>query len=232
MAQTTSDPKPSMRLQGRGHHGWYYAYYDRPAANGQSCVVVFPASIKDIVRKGFEFDEASSVVWDDGLGASVLKLDFDEPEDLGQPALPPDPESGWGDPDVLPPAPPEPEFEPTEAELVAATTSSNGNGHRPPAAPAPVLATNGQRPMRGPAHRKAEAQKAVEQGAQLPAAYLKINREVAQSFLFQLRMIGTAVGEQRRADVAQKLCAIASIPYYRQIGVELSEDDIKGMTAL
>lgn len=86
--------------------------------------------------------------------------------------------------------------------------------------------------MRGPAHRKAEAQKAVEQGAQLPAAYLKINREVAQSFLFQLRMIGTAVGEQRRADVAQKLCAIASIPYYRQIGVELSEDDIKGMTAL
>jgi hypothetical protein len=86
--------------------------------------------------------------------------------------------------------------------------------------------------MRSPAHRKVEAQKAVEQGAQLPAAYLKINLEVSRSFLLQLRLIGNAVGEQRRADIAQKLCAIASIPYYRQIGVELSEDDIKGMTAL
>jgi len=86
--------------------------------------------------------------------------------------------------------------------------------------------------MRGPALRKVEAQKAVELGSRLPAAYLKINREVAQAFLLQLALIGNAVNEQRRADVAQKLTAISSIPYYRSVGVELSEDDIKGMTAL
>lgn len=230
MAKTTSDPKPSMRLQSRGHHGWYYAYYDRQSANGQQCVVVFPVAIKDIVRKGFEFDEAS-VVWDDNLGASVLQLDFDEPAHLGEPSLPPDPESGWGDPDVLPPAPPEPEFTQPEPELVA-LGNGRSNGHHLPVAPAPQATTNGHRPMRGPALRKVEAQKAVEIGSRLPAAYLKINREVAQAFLLQLALISNAVNEQRRADVAQKLTAISSIPYYRSVGVELSEDDIKGMTAL
>jgi hypothetical protein len=86
--------------------------------------------------------------------------------------------------------------------------------------------------MRGPAHRKAEAQKAIEQGAQLPAAYLKINLEVSRSFLLQLRLIGNAVGEHNRAMIAQKLCAISSIPYYKQIGVNLTEEDVNSMTSL
>lgn len=200
----TSEPRPSIR-----HHGWHFAYYDKATPSGRQCVVTFPASIADTIRPGFKFDEATSVRWDDALKASVLHLDFHELEGLVEPALPPDPESGWGDPDY--PAP--------SSHIQQPKLSSP----EPAAAP---------RPMRAPAHRRAEARQAAEQGAQLPAAYLKINREVAQSFLFQLRMIGNAVGEQRRADVAQKLCAIASIPYYRQIGVELTEDDIKGMTAL
>jgi hypothetical protein len=44
------------------------------------------------------------------------------------------------------------------------------------------------------------------------------------------RLISPVVNEARRADVAQKLTAIACIPYYRAAGVELSEDDVKGMT--
>lgn len=201
----TSAPRPSVR-----HHGWHFAYYDRVAPTGRQCVVTFPASIADTIRPGFQFDEATSVRWDDALKASVLCLDFDELESLAEPSLPPDPESGWGDPDGLPASPP----------LI------NSAGEQ--AAPADSV----QHPRRGPAHRRAVAQQAVEQGAQLPAAYLKINLEVSRSFLLQLRLIGSAVSEQRRADVAQKLCAIASIPYYRQAGIELSEDDIKGMTAL
>jgi hypothetical protein len=86
--------------------------------------------------------------------------------------------------------------------------------------------------MRGPAQRKAEAQRAVEQGAQLPAAYLKINLEVSRSFLLQLRLLGSAVGEHNRALIAQKLCAISSIPYYKQIGVNLTEEDVNNMTAI
>jgi hypothetical protein len=43
-------------------------------------------------------------------------------------------------------------------------------------------------------------------------------------------MLGSTVNEGRRADVAQKLTAIASIPYYRAKGVELTDDDVKGMT--
>lgn len=200
----TSEPRPSIR-----HHGWHFAYYDKTAPSGRQCVVTFPASIADTIKPGFRFDEDTSVRWDDALKASVLHLDFDELENLAEPSLPPDPEAGWGDIDCPTPTPPA-----QQPEL-----SSPGTAAAP-------------RPMRAPAHRRAQAQVAVTQGAQLPAAYLRINREVAQAFLFQLAMIGTAVGEARRADVAQKLTAIASIPYYRQIGVELSEDDIKGMTSL
>lgn len=197
----TSEPKPSMR-----HHGWFYAYYSKPTSQGGDCAVVFPPSIADIVRKGFAFDD-SCVSFDEGLRASVLHLDFDmeaaEPQDLQEPSLPPDLESGWGDPDGLPASPP-----------------VNGS----------AAADEPRQGVRPPALRKRQAQAQAIQGAQLPAAYLKINLEVSRSFLLQYALISPAVGEARRADVAQKLCAIASIPYFRQVGIELSEDDIKGMT--
>jgi len=203
----TSAPRPSFR-----HNGYHFAYYDRVAPTGKQCVVAFPTSLADTIKPGFQFDEATSVHWDDALKASVLHLDFDERESLAEPSLPPDPESGWGDIDY--PAP-----SPAEVEL------TSGNNHATPAA-------NSQPAMRGPAHRKSEAQKAIEQGAQLPAAYLKINLEVSRSFLLQLRLIGNAVGEHNRAMIAQKLCAISSIPYYKQIGVNLTEEDVNSMTAL
>jgi hypothetical protein len=207
----TSAPRPSIR-----HSGYHFAYYDRVTPTGKQCVVAFPASLADTVKLGFQFDEAANVHWDDTLKTSVLHLDFDELEGLAEPSLPPDPECGWGDIDCPAASAPEPEVE---------LTSNSSNGHATPAA-------NGQPGMRGPAHRKAEAQKAIEQGAQLPAAYLKINLEVSRSFLLQLRLIGNAVGEHNRAMIAQKLCAISSIPYYKQIGVNLTEEDINNMTAL
>ena len=79
--------------------------------------------------------------------------------------------------------------------------------------------------------RRRDAARTAIQGAQLPADFLKINLEVNRSFFMQYALISPAVGEARRADVAQKLCAIASIPYYRQKGVALTDDDVKAITA-
>lgn len=226
----TSDARPSIR-----HEGWYYAYYDKASATGRACAIIFPEAIKDLVRRGFQFHDYD-VHWDDTLRASVLQLDFAEAPDTEGPSLPPDPEPGWGDVDGLP----APTVEPVHSELLVAAGingsnghdrgsngNGNGNGH--------VSNGNGhgsRPPMRAPAYRKHQAEQQAIAGAQLPAAYLKINLEVSRSFLLQLSLIGNTVGEARRADIAQKLCAIASIPYYRQMGIDLSEEDVKGMTTL
>ena len=189
----TSDPKPSSKI-----NGWLYAYYNKPTANGGECTCVFPPAIRDIVKRGFTFDD-SILAFDQSLGATVLRLDFSEPAHDGEPQLPPDPETGWADPDPL---------------LAGGA----------PIAPARA----GTRP---PATRRREATQLAVNGAQLPPALLKISLEVSRCFLLQYSLISQTVGEARRADVAQKLCAISAIPYYRQAGVELSEDDVKGMTA-
>jgi hypothetical protein len=200
----TSDPKPSLR-----HGGWHYAYYSKQTAAGGECTVIFPPSISDIVKKGFAFDD-SCVIYDEVLKASVLTLDFGvdepEPQELPEPSLPLDPESGWGDPDRLPASPP------------AVRSEQLGE----------LVASGGVRPS---AVRRRQAQEQAIKGCQLPAAFLKINLEVSRSFLLQYALISSSVGEARRADVAQKLCAIASIPYFRQVGIELTEDDVKGMTS-
>lgn len=210
--QITSDPKPSTRIA-----GWWYAYYNKPTPQGGECTVIFTDAIKDLVRRGLCFDE-SCVTYDNALRASVLNLDFAEPQNLEGPALPPDPEAGWADPDGLPPSPP-PKPQPEAAE--------QGNcGVIPMEAGVSVLRA-GTRP---PATRRREASQLAVQGCQLPAAALRINMEVNRSFQLQYALLSN-VGEARRADVAQKLCAIASIPYYRQVGIELTEDDVKGMTA-
>ena len=191
--QITSDPKPSTRLQ-----GYWYAYYNKATPEGGECVAVFSPALRDLIRKGFAFDD-SVVEYSEDLRASVLNLDFTEPANPDGPSLPPDPEAGWGDPDCLP--------------------STNGGCVNPPRA--------GHRPS---TLRKQLAQTIADSGSQLPADFLKINLEVSRAFLLQLKMLGSTVNEGRRADVAQKLTAIASIPYYRAKGVELTDDDVKGMT--
>lgn len=221
----TSDARPSVR-----HQGWWYAYYDKASASGRACTVVFPGAVADLVKTGFQFD-SSSVRWDDSLRASVLELDFHEPEGMDSPSLPPDPEAGWGDPDYPAPAPAVAVPEAQPAAVGANGNGHNGHGnHNDHSGHNGHNNHNGHAPMRPPAYRRHQAQQQAIAGAQLPAAYLKINLEVARSFQLQLSLIGSSVSETRRADVAQKLCAIASIPYFRQVGIELTEDDIKNMT--
>lgn len=187
----TSDPRPSALLR-----GWHYAYYDQITSGGKQCVAVFSPALKGYVKKGFQFEE-DSLRYDTSLGASVLELDFHEPQDMEEPSLPPNTEEGWGDPD---------------SPLATVVPVTNGNGHRPPS----LHATRKQ---------------AREEGAlRLPPALIKIADEVTACFCMQYRLISPVVGEARRADVAQKLTAIACIPYYRAAGVELTEDDVKSMT--
>lgn len=187
----TSDPKPSRRING----GYHYSYYDRPTSSGGQCTVVFPSSIAGVIKKGFRFEE-SNVRFDATLGASVLELDFDEPPHMEEPALPPDPESGWGDPD----------------DLLAGSTRG--------AARAPSAFSQ----------RRRVEQQAVAAGESLPPGLFQIAQEVARCFAVQYRMISTAVPDARRADIAQKLTAIACIPYYRSAGVAITEDDVKSMS--
>lgn len=187
----TTDPKPSARLP-----GWLYSYFDKQTPGGSQCVAVFSPALKGYIKKGFEFHEGS-LRYDAALGASILELDFHEPQDMEGPSIPPNPEEGWGDPD---------------SPLATVVPITNGNGHRTPSPHA----------MR---------KRAKEEGAsRLPPGLMKIADEVTACFCMQYRLISPIVGEVRRADVAQKLTAIACIPYYRAAGVELSEDDVKGMT--
>lgn len=218
----TSDPRPSPR-----HPGYWYSYYDKTTEAGRACAVSIVASVAPYIKTGHKFDEAS-IRWDDALRTSVLDLDFHEQPPVEEPSLPPDPESGWGDPDGVPATP----LQPVQAPVFAGAGAS-GSGHALPSASdhgAPTA--NGHRPMRGPAYRRDQAQQLADVGAQLPAAYLKINHQVARSFLVQLALIGNAVGEQHKANIAQKLCAIASIPYFRQVGINLNEEDVKSMTMI
>lgn len=196
--QLTSDPKPSTRV-----HGWLYAYYNKPTPAGGECIALIAPAIADIARRGLAFDE-SCITFDDALRASVLNLDFAEPQRLDGPSLPPDPEAGWGDPDRLPASPPE--------------------QHQ---APVPQPQQAGVRP---PAQRRRAAEAIASMGSQIPADFLKINLEINKAFLMQYALL-SSIPDARRADVAQKLAVTAAIPYYRQKGIELTDDDVKGMTA-
>jgi hypothetical protein len=113
------------------------------------------------------------------------------------------PEDGWGDPDPI-------------------LHSANGNGHA-------AIERAGTRP---PATRRREAQQQVVAGAQLPAPLLKISLEVNRCFQMHYSLLNPVVGEARRADVAQKLAATSCIPYFRQVGVELTEEDVKQLSSL
>ena len=129
-------------------------------------------------------------------------LQIDFDEQPDEPSLPP--EDGWGDPDRIP---------------------ASANGH----AMAAVLERAGTRP---PATRKREAQQLVGVGAQLPAPLLKISLEVSRCFQMHYALLNPIVGEARRADVAQKLAATSCIPYFRQVGVELTDEDVKQLSSL
>lgn len=201
----TSDPKPSHT-----HQGWYFAYYNKPTPRGGECTALLAPAAAEVVKRGFTFDD-SCVRFDDALKSSVLDVDFTGAPLLDEPSLPPDPEAGWGDPDYPAPAP-----TPQQQAAPAVMPAPAANGRRPGVRPAAV--------------RRREAEQLAAMGKRLPPGLARTGMEVVQLLLMQRAMLAD-IPEPLRTQMAQKACAIAAIPYYRQQGVQLTEDDIQGMTA-
>ena len=197
--QLTSDPKPSTRI-----HGWLYAYFNKPTSNGGECTVLIAPAVADVARKGFAFDE-SCISFDEALRASVLNLDFAQPQELGGPSLPPDPEFGWGDPDRLPAAPP-----------VMEGPKAQG-------------ADPGRAGLRPQALRRQAAAQLDPELSKVPAPLLKMGAEITRLFLVIDSMLKPAVNDSSRALISQKLAVSAAIQYYRSAGVDLTEEEARSL---
>lgn len=197
----TSDPKPSTKPD---HHGYFYFYFNKKLPNGGECAALIPDAIRDIVKKGFTFDD-SCLAFSTELKASVLQLDFDEPE-LADPALPPR-EEGWSDPDHLA------ALESADPELMTAVAQ------RPVAIP-----NRGVRPATV-RKRNAEARAAEHN---LDIDLLMLLDQVCAAFNYTSKRIGSV--EKPRAMEAQKLTVTALIPWLKQRGIALSEEDEKSMS--
>lgn len=197
----TSDPKPSTKPD---HHGYFYFYFNKKLPNGGECAALIPDAIRDIVKKGFTFDD-SCLAFNTELKASVLQLDFDEPE-LADPAFPPR-EEGWSDPDHLA------ALESADPELMTAVAQ------RPVAIPG-----RGVRPATV-RKRNAEARAAEHN---LDIDLLMLLDQVCAAFNYTSKRIGSV--EKPRAMEAQKLTVTALIPWLKQRGIALSEEDEKSMS--
>lgn len=191
----TSDPQPSKRI-----HGYFYAYYNKKLDNGGEAVALIHPAIKDLVKKGFIFDD-DAVKFDPDVRASVLSLDFDESAS-DDPSLPPDPEAGWGDPD----------------HLTAIADQQDSNFHVP------------GRGVRPTTVRRRQAAALREEGRLRPEL-LSVADEVINIFLYSYARL-SVINETHRSGVAQKLTATIAIPFYRSVGIQLDEQDIKSMTMM
>lgn len=97
----TTSPKISNK-----NADYLYVRYNDKTANGTEKTFSFPKSLAGIIGRNFIFDD-NALSFEEGIG-SVLRLDFNDPP-AADPGLPPDPETGWADPDHLTavlPAPP------------------------------------------------------------------------------------------------------------------------------
>jgi len=196
----TSDPKPSAKPD---HHGYYYFYFNKKLPSGGECAALIPESIRDIVKKGFTFDD-SCLTYNTELKASVLQLDFDEQE-LADPALPPR-EEGWSDPDHLA------ALEAADPRLMTAVAQ------RPA-----VIPNRGVRPATI-RKRNAEARAAEHN---LPAGFL----QRLEYLIRAQRLVSTAIGvqERPRAMDSQKLVVTAWIDYTKSCGTQLTEEEERDM---
>lgn len=197
----TSDPKPSAKPD---HHGYYYFYFNKKLPSGGECAALIPESIRDIVKKGFTFDD-SCLTFNTELKASVLQLDFDEQE-LADPALPPR-EEGWSDPDHLA------ALEAADPQAMTAVIQRTA-----------VIPNRGARPATV-RKRNAEARAAEHN---LDIDLLMLLDQVCAAFNYASKRIGSV--EKPRALEAQKLTTTALIPWLKQRGVALSEDDEKAIS--
>ena len=196
----TSDPKPSIKLP-----GFDYFYFNKKLPNGTECVAVIPQSLRGIVRKNFVFDDAA-LRYDDELKASVLQLDFDEAP-TADPALPDDPQTGWGDHDHLTAS------DSADPELLAQMIQNT-----------PVIPNRGIRPAT--ARKQAAAARAAEHNLDLDL--LMILDQVCTAFNYTCKRIGVA--EKPRAMEAQKIAVTAVIPWLKSKGVNLSEEEEKALS--
>lgn len=198
----TSDPKPSSRPQSRGY---YYFYFNKRTASGGECMALVPESIRDLVKKdAFMFDDRC-LEWDENLQASVLKLDFDNPA-LEDSSLPPR-EEGWSDPDhptALEPADPH-----------ALTAVAQRQAVIPNRAPRPATVRKHNAAARAAEHN-------------IDVDLLMLLDQVCAAFNYTSKRIGSV--EKPRAMEAQKLATTALIPWLKQRGVALSEDEEKAIS--
>lgn len=196
----TSDPKPSSKPD---HQGFLYFYYNKRTASGGECAALIPRALQDIVKKGFTFDD-SALVFDTDLKASLLQLDFDEPP-MGDPSLPPG-EEGWADHDHL-----------------------TSTGSAEPQALAAVAERTAVIPNRGVRPATVRKRNAESRAAEhnLDLELLMLLDQACAGFNYACKRIGTA--EKPRAMEAQKILVTCMIPWLKQRGVLLSDEDEKGM---
>lgn len=196
----TSDPKPSTKPE---HIGFLYFYYNKKTQSGGECAALIPKSLQDIVRRGFAFDD-QALAFDTTLKASVLQLDFDEPA-VEDPSLPPS-EEGWADHDHL-----------------------TATGSAEPQALAAVAERTAAIPNRGVRPATVRKRNAESRAAEhnIDVDLLMILDQVCAAFNYASKRIGSV--EKPRAMEAQKLATTALIPWLKQRGVALSEEDEKGM---
>jgi hypothetical protein len=197
----TSDPKPSTKPN---HHGFLYFYYNKKLANGGECAALIPSSLQDIVKKGFTFDD-NALAFDTDLKASLLQLDFDEPS-VADPSLPPG-EEGWSDHDHL-----------------ATTGAADPQALAELAHRTAVIPNRGVRPA---TVRKRNAEsRAAEHN--IDVDLLMLLDQACAGFNYACKRIGTA--EKPRALEAQKILVTCMIPWLKERGVKLSEEEEKSMS--
>lgn len=197
----TSDPKPSTKAN---HHGFLYFYYNKKLPNGGECAALIPQSLQDIVKKGFTFDD-NVLAFDTNLKASLLQLDFDEPA-VEDPSLPPG-EEGWSDHDHL-----------------TATGAADPEALSEVAQRTAVIPNRGVRPAT--ARKRNAESRAAEHN--LDVDLLMLLDQVCAAFNYASKRIGSV--EKPRAMEVQKLATTALIPWLKDRGVRLSEEDEKAMS--
>ena len=195
----TSDPKPSAR-----NPGFWYFYYNKRTTAGSECVALIPDSIRDLIKKGFPFDD-TALRYSEDLKASVLQLDFDEPQAQEEPALPADSERGWADHDGI-------------------TTQGSAD-------PEHLAAVhNGlQIPNRGVRPSTARKQQAAEWAAQhnIPMSFLQRIEWLCAAQAYAAKRLG--VTEKPRQMDVQKLVTSAYIDWCREGGAEFSDAEERAM---
>jgi hypothetical protein len=196
----TSDPRPSNKPQ---HRGYYYFYFNKKLENGGECAALVPESIHNIIRKDFPFDD-SILKYDPTLEASILQLDFDAPQ-AANPSLPPR-EEGWSDPDHL------------TAQGAADPAAMNAVAQHHA-----VIPNRGVRPVT--VRKRNAAARAAEHNIDIDL--LMLIEQASRAFNITCKLIGTA--EKPRPMEAQKIVVTCMIPWLKERGVALSEEDEKAM---